>query len=401
MKVLALGGTGAVGRGGVRTILRSKGLDQLLIACRSFDMASSFAKSLEDKRVSACSIDVEDTNALEWLCSQADMVMNSVGYLYRIAPSIIRTAIKTGCHYVDIAGNQRSAQESLKLDEDARQAGVTVLIGMGASPGITNILARHAANQLDEVDYVQTAWGFVGGIYPPRSALVGEEVTVPFSGQRLAATAIDSLYSAIWRVLVFHDGKLVDVIPLEEGEEITFPQGKGFFQYCGQSEPVTLPHFIKGLEGAAHLVGRGPEELDVLRELAARAKVDELTLEEAAAMYPAELLKKRLQRPDKPVDMGPRVGGLQASVSGRKGGKRIRYGYGLNGGPPGGMAGHTGIPFALGTEMIINGEINQRGVLAPEACIEPLPFLERYMRYWSSPPESVEQAIYEVVEEIQ
>jgi len=407
MKVLALGSSSNLGQVGVRTILKRREVEQLVVADRDFDKASNFVKSLQDERVSACGIDVEDINALELLMSKADIVMNTVGLFYpSVVPKvvnpqfirIIRTAIKTGCHHVDINGDPGLAKEVLALDGEARQAGVTVLFGMGASPGLTNILARHAANQLDEVDYIQTVWGSVGGIRHPRSALLGEEVTVPF--ERITATRVNFLYHISWEVPVFRDGKFVEVIPLEDGEEVTFPQRKGFFWYCGHGEPVTLPHFIKGLKGACNLTGQGPEELDVLRELGARVRAEELSPEQAAAMYMPELFRRRQQRPDEPVDMGPRVGGLYASASGKKGGKGVRYGYGFCGWPPGGQAGSTSIPFALGTEMIMNGEISQRGVLAPEACIDPLPFFERYMKYWSNPPESVEQALYEVVEEM-
>lgn len=64
-------------------------------------------------------------------------------------------------------------------------------------------------------------------------------------------------------------------------------------------------------------------------------------------------------------------------------------------------SGGTSIPFALATEMIMDGEISQRGLFAPEACIDPLPFIERYMKYWENPPDNVEQALYEVVEELE
>jgi len=400
MKVLALGGSGNMGQVGVRTILRRVEVDQLVVANRNFEKASSFVKSLKDKRVLACGIDVEDINALEWVMSKADIVMNTVGPDYPFAVPIIRSAIKVGCHYIDMMADPGVVQEVLVLDEEARQAGVTVLIGMGASPGLTNILARHAANQLDEVDYIQTVGGYVGGVRAPRSALRGEEVTVTFAGQRISASIINFFYYAGWKIPVFCEGKPTGIFPLEDGEEVTFPQGKGFFWYYGHGEVVTLPHFIKGLRGACNLVGREQEELNVLRELAARVRARELLPEQAAAMYQPEVFKKRQQRPDESIDMGPRVGGLYASASGKKGGIKLRYGYGFLGGPPGGMRGVTSIPFALATEMIMNGEITQRGVLAPEACIEPLPFFERYMKYWVNPPESVEQVLYEVFEEV-
>ena len=63
------------------------------------------------------------------------------------------------------------------------------------------------------------------------------------------------------------------------------------------------------------------------------------------------------------------------------------------------MGGRTGIPLAIGIKMLLEGEIEQTGVVAPEACIDPLSFFERYMQYWENPPERVEQALYEVIEE--
>jgi len=55
--------------------------------------------------------------------------------------------------------NWKPTQDALEKDGEARRAGVTVLLGIGASPGLTNLLARHSADQLDEVDYIQTVWG--------------------------------------------------------------------------------------------------------------------------------------------------------------------------------------------------------------------------------------------------
>lgn len=64
--------------------------------------------------------------------------------------------------------NWKPTQDALETDGEARRAGVTVLLGIGASPGLTNLLARHSADQLDEVDYIQTVWGSVGGRRRPR-----------------------------------------------------------------------------------------------------------------------------------------------------------------------------------------------------------------------------------------
>jgi len=400
MKLLALGGGGNMGQTAVRTILDIGGIDQLIVADYNADRTNKFVESLNDKRVQARTIDVTNTEALEALMQGSDVIMNTVGPYYRYGVPIVQAAIKTGRHYIDINDDYRPTQEILEMDDAARSAGSTILLGMGASPGITNILARHAANQLDEVDYIQTAWGAVGGILPSRSeALQNGE----FSEERIAAATVHFMYIAAWKIPLFRGGKFIEVNPLEDGEEMTFPEGKGFFYYIGHAEPVTLPRFIKGLEGACNLFGSwfGPEAYDVLRSLGTRIRDSKLSAEQAAGQFARELREAiAKQRPDEPQDTGPwlGVGGLHASASGKKGSKRVKYGYGLKTAPPGGMAGETGVPLAIGTDMIIKGEIRQRGVLAPEACIEPLPFFERFKQYCPGAPQSINEVIYEVEE---
>ena len=402
MKLLALGGSGNMGQTAVRTILGMSGIDQLIVADYDADRTSKFVESLNDKRVLARTIDVTDTEALETLMKEVDVVMNTVGPYYRFGVPIVQAAIKTRRHYTDICDDYRPTQEALELDDAARSAGITILLGIGASPGITNILARHAANQLDEVDYIQTAWGAVGGILPGRT----EALQNPMSQEeRLDAATVHFMNIVAWKIPLFRDGKFVEVIPLEDGEEMTFPEGKGFFYYIGHAEPVTLPRFIKGISGACNLFGSwfGPEAYDALRSLGARVRAGELSPEEAGGLFPDKLRETIAeQRPDEPQDTGPLlgIGGLHASASGKKGGKHVKYGYGLKTAPPGEMAGETGVPLAIGTDMIIKGEISQRGVLAPEACIEPLPFFERFKDYCMGQPESIDQVIYEVIEEL-
>jgi len=399
VKILALGGSGNMGRVAVKTLLEGLYVDQLIVADQDVDRANSLVESLNDERVSVQQIDVQDAEALEDLMREVDLVINTTGPFYRLGEAIVRAAIDAGCSYVDINDDWGPTQRVLELNEEARKAEVIVLIGMGASPGVTNILARHAADQLDEVDYVQTAWGHVGGMLRPAST----------ASKRSRRTAAGAGVQAAWEhyfecassgAPVFREGEFVDIVPLEDGEEVTFPNGKGFFRYFGHAEPITLPRFIgKGIRGACNLVGLEPEELDISLEFAAKIRAGELTIAKAAATYAQEVYRRRQQRKGV-VDMGPRLGGLHASVSGKKGGRKVRYGYGCLGEPPGGMGGVTGVPLAIGVQMILDGEIEQTGVLAPEACIDPLPFFERYMQYWVKPPERVEDALYEVVEEL-
>jgi saccharopine dehydrogenase-like NADP-dependent oxidoreductase len=397
MKLLALGGSGNMGRTAVKTILEMGNVDELIVADSDAVRTNSFVGETKDRRVRARVIDVTDTEALEALMGEADVVMNTIGPYYRFGVPIVQAAIKTGRHYTDINDDYRPTEEVLKMDDQARTADITALIGIGASPGLTNILARHAANQLDTVDYIQTAWGSTGGVLEPRSRIRAQP-----QGERIDAATVHFLNCASWKIPLFRDGKFIEVLPLEDGEEVTFPNGKGFFYYIGHAEPVTLPRFIKGRSGACNLFGSwfGPEGYDVLRSLGARVRAKELNPEEAAKLFVEELYRRLMMRPDVPQDTGPVVGGLHASAAGKKAGKKMRYGFGLKTSPPDDMAGVTGIPLAIATDMLIRGEITRRGILAPEACIDPLPFFERFRQYCPGPPRDVGEALYEVVEEL-
>lgn len=338
VKVLALGGSGAMGQAAVETILEGWDVDQVIVADYDIERTKRFVESLDDDRVSARQIDVQDSKALEELMTEVDLVMNTVGPFYRFDEAIVHAAIKCGRDYVDICDDPVPTQRILELDADARKAEVTILLGMGETPGITNLLARHAASQLDEVDFIQTVWGHVGGVLRPASRI----------SRKSGRAAVERRVQAAWehhfecsssQAPVFRGGKFVDIIPLEDGEEVTFPNGKGFFRYFGHAEPVTLPRFIgKSIKGACNLLGMEPEELEVTMELAARINAGELSQAQAAVMYAPEVHARKQQRQGV-EDLGSRTGGLHASASGKKNGKKVRYGYGCLGEPPGGMAG--------------------------------------------------------------
>jgi saccharopine dehydrogenase (NAD+, L-lysine-forming) len=71
-----------------------------------------------------------------------------------------------------------------------------------------------------------------------------------------------------------------------------------------------------------------------------------------------------------------RVGGIAASgarvdVRGRKDGKQRTISYAV----ADKMRRLTGIPTALGAQMLAEGRIEEKGVFAPEGCIAPQPFL--------------------------
>src|SRR5690606_15578076 len=95
--------------------------------------ARAFAAELG---VEALGLDVTDGPALDAALRAADLVVNTVGPYFRFGPPILAAAIAAGCDYIDICDDPQPTIEMLELDARAKAAGVTALLGMGASPGV-------------------------------------------------------------------------------------------------------------------------------------------------------------------------------------------------------------------------------------------------------------------------
>ena len=79
---------------------------------------------------------------------------------------------------------------------------------------------------------------------------------------------------------------------------------------------------------------------------------------------------------DETVEPEKVVSAMVVKVKGKKDGDTIIYELFLNGQ----MGPATGIPCSIGAEMIAQGQISAKGVLAPEECIDPKPFLDEFIR---------------------
>jgi saccharopine dehydrogenase-like NADP-dependent oxidoreductase len=89
-------------------------------------------------------------------------------------------ALSAGTHVVSVADDVPQVQALLDLDAEARERGLWVVAGAGFAPGLTCVLARHAAAAFDAVDEVHVAKSGTGG---PACARAHHEA--------LAASAVD------------------------------------------------------------------------------------------------------------------------------------------------------------------------------------------------------------------
>lgn len=76
---------------------------------------------------------------------------------------LARRAVRRGVPVVATSNQMSEVRRLLTLDDDARRRNVPVIIGAGFMPGLTGLLARHGATQLDQVEEIHVAKVGTGG----------------------------------------------------------------------------------------------------------------------------------------------------------------------------------------------------------------------------------------------
>ncbi|MBW2621869.1 MAG: saccharopine dehydrogenase NADP-binding domain-containing protein [Deltaproteobacteria bacterium] len=374
MRVIALGGCGDMGKFAVRQALTYDFVKEIVVADLDGERARDFAEKCGSK-ASPAEVDVADASSLARLVSGADVIMTTVGPYYRFGVPILRAAIQEGCHYIDINDDWEPTLEMLDLDDAAKEAGISALIGMGASPGQSNMLAAKAMNLLDTVEELITGWG-LGGDEESRgqSGNASGDSSQAVRPPSPSAALIHWLHQCSGNIRVLHQGHFIDVPPLQE-IKIEYPGiGLGTAYTVGHPEPLTIPRFRTELKTSCNVMVVSPRVIEILRGLAVEIDAGRITVEEAALMFnnPQAAREDRgsESRNARAAD-GPRLPGLFTYASGMKDGKKTAVGVTVSAGVGGGMGGATGVPMAIGLAMLGRRKITRKGVFAPEAVIDP------------------------------
>lgn len=389
MRILALGGPGAMGAVAVRLAAQLPGVDEIVVADRNAAAAHRLCGQLAvaPVRVSAVHVDVTDDTALRQALEPADLVVNTVGPYYRFGVPVLRAAIAAGTHYVDICDDWEPTVQMLELDETTRAAGICAVIGMGASPGVSNLLAATAAAGLDTVRDAYTAWP----VDVPGGGGDGGEVLLGPDG-RPSAAAVHWMLQSSGKICTVRSGQLTFERPLRP-VGLTLPRGRRGTAYTvGHPEPITLRRTL-GLSGeAVNLMVVRPQTLaylDVLRRDTDRRR---LTHETAALQFAKPNLLRYLRsvpsslRREGPGTLPP----FFAAVSGTRAGREhvVLAHLDLSGsaaGLFGDMARATGIPLALGLAQIVDGTARRPGVHPPDAVIDAPRFFADLARRLDQP----------------
>jgi saccharopine dehydrogenase-like NADP-dependent oxidoreductase len=147
-------GLGAVGARVARYLVASDDVGTVLVSDTDRKRRTTVAASLGAR---ARAVDGPDDVSHE----RVDVVVLATPASRQAA--LAATALAAGRHVVATADSLPAVRSLLDLDPEARERGVSVIVGAGFSPGLSCVLARHAASQFDQVDEIHVARHGTGG----------------------------------------------------------------------------------------------------------------------------------------------------------------------------------------------------------------------------------------------
>jgi lysine 6-dehydrogenase len=331
-----LGAGGTIGPAIVRDLSESDEVETLLALDLDGERAAAVAAAHGGDKTRAAAVDAGDAIALAAALEDADVLVNAASY--RINLAAMDAALASGCHYVDLGGLYRVTAKQLERDADFAAADRLAVLGAGAGPGKTNVMAMLGARELEDVVEVRCA-----------SAGLDEDPPSDQSFPYALATLVDEVTVP---PMVVRDGEAIAIDPLSDGGEIDFPDPIGHRTSIRtlHSEVLTLPASL-GARDADFRLSLGPGVLDALLELRGRSP-DELreirSAPPSARTWSAQHVLVR----------GAEATATVTSLTP----PHERWGLG------GGVV-STGSVASAVTRLLARGELDARGALPPERCL--------------------------------
>ena len=371
MKVLILGGYGAMAQSTVPDLLASPGVERVGIAGRNAAKAKAFAAAARDDRATAVPVDARDSAALIRELRRWDCVINSTWYDLNVPT--MEAAIEAGIHYCDLGGLYHQTLRQLKLDARAKDAGVTCVLGIGSTPGTMNVMAIHGASKLDKVHKVllRSSGAVVAGGEP---------------GKFVPPYAIRTIFDEFsLDAPILRDGKIRFVPALSglERSEFMSPVGVVEGYYTIHSELATMPETIgKGVQEMDFIVAFPPAFRETVATLVrlGLASREEIVVE-GTKVRPYDVTSTAIDALPKPKEPELDVDIQRCVLVGKKDGNPMTLRYEAVTWPHkkwkvGGGVVDTGVPPSIAAQWMANGSVKRKGVIPPEIAFDPLPYFK-------------------------
>jgi saccharopine dehydrogenase-like NADP-dependent oxidoreductase len=377
MNILVLGGCGVQGRAALYDLSRNDRVKRILCADMHPDLIRDF-HFLDTGRIETVLLDASDVESMVSLMQQGvDGVIDLLPAQF--ARPAAQAALRAGVSIV----NTNYGYPLHDLQEQAVAAGIAIMPEIGLDPGIDLVFYRYGAEQFDTVELLNS---YCGGI-PEKTACTNPlQYKISWNWDMVIRTQKrDSV--------IIHDHREIPVPAANQHEnpfvhEIEFP-GLGRLEAFPNGNAA---HFLRLLGFGDKVMESGRYTLrwpgwcgfwDSMKKL---GFLDEEPVPGIpGGVTPHEflvrLLEPRLQYGQNEKDLAVMQNVLIGTTSGKR--KKLTgsvvierdLSTGLMG-----MALGVGYPACIAIEMILSGQVPEKGVLSPVTHIHPAPFFEELGR---------------------
>jgi len=300
--------------------------------------------------------DVSKPKTLAKSFNGIDIVIHAVHHEFNL--DIMEACLSSKTNYIDLGGLYHYTKKQLKLNKQFKKNNLTAIIGMGASPGITNVLAKYASKFLDKIENIEIKIG-------NKDFSTYKQIS-PLSASYSVQTILEEFS---WKPAVFVNGKIKFVEPISGREEYKFPEPIGTQkpQYTIHSEIATLPYTLKA-RNVSFKIAFDDDFTDKIKMLKENGFIsDEIikigknkfnikdvsleilkrlpkTIPEKINQY--EIIRAIVSDKHKKIIMDAKIPGINETIDK-----------------------DTGVPPSIIAQMIADGKITNKGVFPPESII--------------------------------
>lgn len=360
MKVFCLGGAGKICREAILDLVQYSSFEKITVADFNEAEGRKVVEWLNDPRVDFIKVNVFDHDDTVAKMRGYDIVMD--GTTIKLNGYSTACIADAGCHAINLNGfGEENRSHKVFLEN-----GKTCLPGFGMTPGLTQMMAMHAANQLDSIHSVRVSHGS----YRP----------IAFSKSITETTTYEYDPNLPTRV-IYENGEFMQVPPFARPREIQLPEpyGKAVQYIIPHAETKTLAKALKAKEvRLIEVRGTWPQEnMELVRALYNYGflKNEKITIN-GQQIGIMDCISEYLYQSEKGQTTDLYGYSLHVEVTGSKDSKHYKHilthTHPSSDGSVEGWEGlraytrNVGIPMAIATELIAKGMVEKKGVIIPE-----------------------------------
>ncbi len=366
-KFLVLG-AGMMGKAIAYDIVQSKGRDSLTVIDANPDACRSLRDWLD---VEIHNLDVNSPDIGQHI-KDSKSVICALPYGFNLG--FMKKAIAAGAHFCDLGGNDDIVRSQLALDKEAKDADVLCVPDCGLAPGMANVLGAHLARQFDTVDELTIR---VGGLPQNPKPPLNYQLVFSVGG-------LINEYKEQCKVL--RDGQIVYIDPMDDIEELEFEGIEKLEAFTTSGGAAWLPEIYQGkMNKMDYKTIRYPGHAVIFRSILELGLADEYEI--ASGITLREVLEgqimKNLSGNDEDLVLvritasGVMAGNASGNIAGSYVTKNMDIiDYYDKENKITAMMRTTSFPTSIIAQMVLDGDIAERGVKTPEMCVPGELFME-------------------------